>query len=439
MKTDYMRLVLKITASFIIAFILIMINRFIVYADYNDISPMRVVSLGDSYSSGEGIEPFYGQEDNELKHENEDWLAHRSTKSWPSKLIIPGYEGESGNNTLGDYKYNNEVSESENSDSSQILQNNCEWYFVASSGAVTDNIYSQKQIKTVRLSGVNNHRKFTKSIPIQTSVFNSINGPVDFVTITIGGNDVDFAKIIKTCVMGSTYLGSHRLETKLEKLWKNFDTTKQKIEQTYKNVSLLAPDAEIIVVDYPQLLDPEGRGVAISKEEAKLVNENVSKFNKEIEKIVIKCKEEGLRISFVDVETKFNGHEAYSSDPWIKEIKLLASDQELDDKAISSAYSMHPNEEGAEAYAECVNEMIRTLSYTTSEFFTNKQLENIRRSLGIPDDLSVELVISEPYYWEAGEVEIAQVDFYHNGELVAGASFKTYSDIMIRNIFMYSE
>ena len=57
----------------------------------------------------------------------------------------------------------------------------------------------------------------------------------------------------------------------------------------------------------------------------------------------------------------------------------------------------------------------------------------------VMDDLSVELVISEPYYWDAGEVEIAQVDFYHNGEFVAGASFNTYSDIMIRKIFMYSE
>ena len=53
-----------------------------------------VVSLGDSYSAGEGIEPFYGQglaiKDKVL---NEDWLAHRSEKSWPGQLTVPGLEG----------------------------------------------------------------------------------------------------------------------------------------------------------------------------------------------------------------------------------------------------------------------------------------------------------------------------------------------------------
>ena len=34
-----------------------------------------VVSLGDSYSSGEGVEPFYGQDTHRKK--NQDWLAQR--------------------------------------------------------------------------------------------------------------------------------------------------------------------------------------------------------------------------------------------------------------------------------------------------------------------------------------------------------------------------
>ena len=39
-----------------------------------------VVSLGDSYSSGEGIPEFYGQNKKwEEKVYDEDWLAHRST------------------------------------------------------------------------------------------------------------------------------------------------------------------------------------------------------------------------------------------------------------------------------------------------------------------------------------------------------------------------
>lgn len=84
---------------------------------------MIMVSMGDSYSSGEGIPPFYGQRDedgNELdisdKVINDDWLAHRSTLSWPGMLKLPGVSG-----TMADHKDEN-------------------WFFVAASGATTNNI-----------------------------------------------------------------------------------------------------------------------------------------------------------------------------------------------------------------------------------------------------------------------------------------------------------
>lgn len=53
-----------------------------------------IVSLGDSYSSGEGIEPFFGQDEEiSMKINNEDWLAHRSERSWSSLLTLPDVEG----------------------------------------------------------------------------------------------------------------------------------------------------------------------------------------------------------------------------------------------------------------------------------------------------------------------------------------------------------
>ena len=47
-----------------------------------------IVSLGDSYSCGEGIEPFYGQDaEMALRCLDPDWLAHRSEKSWPMRIV----------------------------------------------------------------------------------------------------------------------------------------------------------------------------------------------------------------------------------------------------------------------------------------------------------------------------------------------------------------
>lgn len=202
-------------------------------------------------------------------------------------------------------------------------------------------------------------------MPKQLDIFNNINGSVDYVTLSVGGNDVDFSNIITTCVTGSTYLGSKKLEKKMDSLWNNFDTTQANIKKVYVDIQNAAGrQAEIIVAGYPKLLDSEGKGFFISKEEATMVNSNVSKFNDKLENIVSECQDSGMNIHFVDVEAEFDkdgGHQAYSNEPWINKIMLGAKRQDLDDRAIASAYSVHPNELGAQAYARCVNAKIEEI------------------------------------------------------------------------------
>ena len=306
--------------------------------------PVIMVSLGDSYSSGEGIPPFYGQKANASRKEkaqDEDWLAHRSTKSWPSLLKIPGISG-----TMGNYKVGNIHTPA-----------TCEWYFKASSGAKTEHINTKKQDKKVQEAYYND----TLYLPKQLDVFNDINSSVDYVTLTIGGNDVDFAGIILQCA-GSTYLHYNGLNNKISKLWENFSVTKANIKKTYQDIATAAgSQATIIVAGYPQLLDKDGKGALISKEEATTVNTNVSKFNAELQTIVNECRTSGMNIEFVDVEDEFNkdgGHQAFSSDPWINEIKYGAQTEDLKQLQWTSAYSVHPNEAGAQAYARCVNAKI---------------------------------------------------------------------------------
>ena len=78
---------------------------------------MIMVSLGDSFSSGEGIEPFYGQDLSAYsKVRSQDWLAHRSKSSWSGMLKLPGVEG-----TMSENRSDN-------------------WFFVATSGAETKHL-----------------------------------------------------------------------------------------------------------------------------------------------------------------------------------------------------------------------------------------------------------------------------------------------------------
>lgn len=316
------------------------------YAANDDSDSRVVVSLGDSYSSGEGIEPFYSQEKPIYQKVNDDdWLAHRSTKSWPSLLKIPDLDG-----TMADYNV-------KTTNSSE-----CQWYFAASSGATTKHMKNVQQ-KNIDRSDTNVVRV---PLPAQLKVFDDISGTVDYVTLTIGGNDVDFANIITACATGSSYLNFNffgkKLDERIAEVWANINTTKANIKQAYYDIQDAAGEqATIIVAGYPKLLDKDGKGALISKNEATTVNTNVTKFNNIIKELVTECSNAGMNIYYVDVESEFDrdgGHQAYSSDSWINKIILRKQREDLETSGVGSAYSVHPNEEGAKAYARCVNAKI---------------------------------------------------------------------------------
>lgn len=333
-------------------------------ADPND--PIVIVSLGDSFSSGEGIEPFYGQEKAWTDRVvDKDWLAHRSTKSWPSLLEIK-YPDGSSSGTMSNYKVTDTVPSQE-----------YKWYFAAVSGAVTSNInyidedadpskHKYYHKKEVRKKEVYNDELRIEWLPPQLEIFNTIskNDTVDYVTLTIGGNDVQFTQIIVDVATSVPFI-YNPLDKQLEDLWKedNINSVKKELTNTYMRIQNAAgPQAAIIVAGYPELLDDEdGGGAHISKEEARKVNESVVKFNYDVLKKLVEDLDDSMNIHFVDVIPEFNkdgGHQAYKDNAWINGIDIIKKDNDLNRKALSSAYSVHPNAEGAKAYARCVNAKI---------------------------------------------------------------------------------
>ena len=328
-----------------------------------------VVSLGDSYSSGEGIEPFYGQNNSNgakkdwyLKSSSNDWLAHRSVNSWPGMLTIPGIPG-----TLKDYK-----ASGENAVDSDV----CKWYFCAASGAVTSD-YSGQQLKTTKeslFSGSVDHW-----LPTQLSIFDKINNDgdvVDYVTMTIGGNDVGFVDILSTRVLGSFCLApsTAQLSYQIAEIFSEWDTVYgANIKKAYLDTYREAGDqAYILIAGYPQLLYQDISGYNLAEIETVLISESVTEFNRKLSLLVDECNRECEtdHFVFIDVEKEFSGHAAYSGSynynpddenaepasdgPWLNDVGLTKS-EDLDHTNPLSAYSMHPNKRGAEAYARCVN------------------------------------------------------------------------------------
>ena len=158
-----------------------------------------MVSLGDSYSSGEGIVPFYCNATTSAeKVKDKDWLAHRSQKAWPGKLKINGIEMERGVN----------------------------WFFEAASGAETVNL-TQKLYKEYDYDGLNSANDENAYLRPQLEVFEDVknkygSNAVDFVTVTIGGNDVGFVDIILAAVNPNS---EQNLDELLSQVWTNFNSS----------------------------------------------------------------------------------------------------------------------------------------------------------------------------------------------------------------------
>ena len=312
--------------------------------------PIIMVSLGDSYSSGEGIEEFYGQEKNILgKVIDNDWLAHRSQNSWPGMLELTGVDGKMACHHL----------------------KNTHWYFVAASGAETCHLKNKQEkyyykntnplvLPIIPISG---------TIPLkeQLDVFTyfELTGKVDYVTLTLGGNDADFGGVVTSAATSYKYYNPSGLFDKINDVWDRFfeqGGIRSNLEQAYKNIKVAAGEqAQIIVAGYPKLLNPSGSGRLFSEDNATLINNAVTNFNNEIKHLVELCETTGMKICFVSVEEEFDGHGAYSENPFISEVIGLSQSEDISDFLLFSNYSMHPNKEGAEAYAKCVQEKIKIL------------------------------------------------------------------------------
>lgn len=357
--------------------------------------PRVVVSMGDSYSSGEGITPFYGSSDygNDVKNPNPEfveWLAHRSQDSWPGRLKLKDV------GVMKDHKASNNPNHKEN--------DKLHWYFVASSGAETKDIcgdpkngwkgqekrYSSSVTNTV---GVGNVYKTNLEPQINVLLYLQKKGIVpDYITLTLGGNDLGFEKIIEEAYQGhSSYQMKGNLFDMLDKAQEKLDkSVKQKLKTAYTEINNAAKNEKtgrqpnILVAGYPWLVDPNGQSkdkkyFSINADEAKAINKKVDYFNKTLKELVEEC--EKLNIWFVDVNemSDFKNHAAYSNEEWINPIDLLPNKTDINHALVyydketkevklnmASASSMHPNYEGARQYAICVQKVIDSIENSDS-------------------------------------------------------------------------
>ena len=197
-------------------------------ADTSD--SIRLLAMGDSYISGEGA---YSYRDGTDTSNNK---CHLSTVSYPY-LLGAKYAAE--------------------------------YYSVACSGAVINNIYSGdsdylNQLTNQKLQrsyGGNSKQDIISNIQpgyIEQYSFVKQNKP-NTILLSIGGNDIKFANIVKRCVLSFAGNPCYLRESERKGLLETIYGKHEELVSTYKKILNESPaDTKLYVIGYPQVISPIG-------------------------------------------------------------------------------------------------------------------------------------------------------------------------------------
>lgn len=161
-----------------------------------------------------------------------------------------------------------------------------------------------------------------------TDQFASLDAGTDQVTITIGGNDVGFANTMITCVTGSDTSCVNAVDAGIESAR---TTLPGRLDATYATIRDRAPNATVIVLGYPRLVEPTGTCMNTTKRAA--LNRGADALHE-----VIAGRAAAAGVRYVDSRAHFAGHGACGRSPWINQFSLFRL-----------AESFHPNATGYSA------------------------------------------------------------------------------------------
>jgi hypothetical protein len=260
-------------------------------------STVPYVALGDSYSAGEGNDPF----------DSSCHRAERADSAYPR--ILPNLVG-----------YISVPS------------------FHACTGAVIADIWRRPQPKRAGQEK-------------QTDYLHSTDR---LVTLTVGGNDLHFAEILRECLL--------HLDCTESPLARAIDaeltTIGPKLVNVYTKMrSMMDPAGYLVVAGYPHLFSSgaeAGCNPLISPVESSWIDRLIDQGNAKIAAAVHAARLASGNVFYVDATGSFAGHELCTDDPWLYSLKLSLHEGH---NLLQGSY--HPTRAGQGAYAGAFARFLR--------------------------------------------------------------------------------
>ncbi|MBO0654807.1 NocE [Streptomyces triculaminicus] len=309
-----------------------------------------VVAMGDSYSSGEGASKSGGGDyykETDVYGDNEKLRngCHRSRYTWSRQAKLADSVSSIG-------------------DRADSWDSSMDYHLIACSGATTDNILPGGAGGRVAWD----QRHFGELTQMDQGY---LDENTTLVTISIGGNDSRFSKIVTKCIFGGIGLPEVCQEGKLDgdseslkdaqpKFMKT--TVRSKIVETLKAIHAQAPNAKVVLMGYPILLEKAGSCVpGIGSAEAPWINEMGDLMLTVMNDATAEANAAGANSVFSNPKEFFKG-KAICGDP--ESVHGIVTDKTPSDNPSTkeqpaSAQSFHPKVQGARLYADSLENTLR--------------------------------------------------------------------------------
>jgi lysophospholipase L1-like esterase len=146
------------------------------------------------------------------------------------------------------------------------------------------------------------------------SQLSALSSSTSLVSITIGGNDVGFSSVMETCVLESTSSCVSAIDHAESEMQ---STLPGALDTTFADINADAPNARVVVLDYPHLYDLSRSSscIGLSTTDRTDLNQAADELDSTIQTA---AQAEGD--TFADVRSQFNGHEICDFDSWLHSV-----------------------------------------------------------------------------------------------------------------------
>ncbi|WEH34941.1 SGNH/GDSL hydrolase family protein [Streptomyces sp. AM 4-1-1] len=165
------------------------------------------------------------------------------------------------------------------------------------------------------------------SASVAKSQLSALRPSTALVSVTVGGNDVGYADVMRDCVLSTEATCLKSVKTAVSRMNKSLPSG---LDSLYRGIHAKAPRAHVVVLGYPRFYHLGGGCAAgLSEAERSAINRAADVLNG-----VLAKRAADIGFTYSSVVDEFTGHEICSRAPWLRSVAFPVHN------------SYHPNASG---------------------------------------------------------------------------------------------